>query len=80
VIFHIKPPERDLVLDLSILNYEAVSEIVSLRRPSAPAERDPPLCCLCSKVRKREKERKVKERKVKERKVKERKVKERKVK
>eukprot|EP00026_Physarum_polycephalum_P001521 Phypoly_transcript_01523.p1 GENE.Phypoly_transcript_01523~~Phypoly_transcript_01523.p1 ORF type:complete len:1002 (+),score=198.77 Phypoly_transcript_01523:159-3164(+) len=30
VVFHIKPPERDLVLDLSILQYEAVSEIVTV--------------------------------------------------
>ena len=30
MVFHIKPPERDLVLDLSILNYEAVSEIVTV--------------------------------------------------
>jgi myosin-1 len=30
VIFHIKPPERDLVLDLSLCGYEGVSEIVTV--------------------------------------------------
>ncbi len=30
MILHIKPPEKDLVLDLSVCDYEGVSEIVTV--------------------------------------------------
>ncbi len=30
VCFHIKPPERDLVLDLNLCGYEGVSELVTV--------------------------------------------------
>jgi len=30
VVFHIKPPERDLVLDLTMCGYEGVSEVVTV--------------------------------------------------